>query len=118
MKSAEPDMKRIKALAHSINEQALTKPKAQEGGMSDKQKQIEFFVDWYFDDRTKHQCGPHLAYSNMSMIEAFHEKFGNEISDSVVKSRIRDAAKELGLTGQRRYYEYGEAWTRWEVIYS
>ena len=80
--------------------------------MSNRANQIIWIVDKFYGDEMIN-----LAASNMTLQDTFAEEFG-DISDRLWKDRIKAAATICGLTGTKLFYGCGEAWTRWEIVYS
>ena len=66
-----------------------------------KAEQIKWLVDWYLSPTPG--ADHFLCSTNFSLLGLFIDACGVELSDACWRSRIRDAANELGLTGHRLY---------------
>ncbi len=81
-----------------------------------KSEQILWIVKWYFD--SDHQS---LDAHDFGLQCEFEAGTGIEVNHNVWRSRIRDAAKEIGLTGWRSYNAEsspGAGIPRYTMIYS
>jgi hypothetical protein len=84
--------------------------------MSERQTQIQWIVEYYFDNDLEH-----LSASNQHIENAFSDSLKIELSDRLWKDRIKAAAREIGLTGRLTYYPLSlpRAWAvNKEIIYS
>lgn len=88
--------------------------------MSKKSDQIEWLVNWANEEKEKDgELWRGLDAHNLDMMGEFEDANIKGISWSLWKSRVRDAAKVLGLNGTRMYnYDGGGGYIpRYTVTY-
>jgi hypothetical protein len=84
-----------------------------------KSEQIEWLVDWYLEQPL--YMNPGLCASNFELECEFSKACNVELSYATWRSRIRDAAKKLGLSGNRLYTfdgGYGSCVPKYSMVYS
>lgn len=71
-----------------------------------KINQIQWIIEWYWEQYKVYGNKASLDAQNFELESEFIESTGCELSYQIWRSRIRDAASEIGLKGVR-LYNYG-----------
>ena len=86
-----------------------------------KREQVHWLVAWYREQHSVNPFAAALDAYDRDLEGAFIDATGHELSLTTWKSRIREAARDLGLTGVRVYNACaspGAGIPRYSVVYS